>query len=101
MERSAALSAAFKSIKKGLSEAIAHASGNSVDVIIHRPKAIDVKALRLRIGMTQEQFAGVFGFSTATLRHWERGDRTPHGPARVLLNVIDHNPSAVIEALVA
>jgi putative transcriptional regulator len=49
--------------------------------------------------MTQEQFAARFGFSTATLRHWERGDRAPHGPALVLLNVIEHNPKAVIDAL--
>ena len=33
-----------------------------------------------KIGMTQEQFAARFGFSTATLRHWERGDRTPPRP---------------------
>ena len=52
-----------------------------------------------KIGMTQEQFAARFGFSTATLRQWERGDRTPHGPALVLLNAIQHNPQAVIEAL--
>jgi putative transcriptional regulator len=51
--------------------------------------------------MTQEQFAARFGFSTATLRHWERGDRAPHGPALVLLNVIEHNPAAVIDALAA
>ena len=49
--------------------------------------------------MTQEQFAARFGFSTATLRHWERGDRKPHGPSLVLLNVIERNPQAVIEAL--
>jgi putative transcriptional regulator len=49
--------------------------------------------------MTQEQFAASFGFSAATLRHWERGDRSPHGPALVLLNVIEHNPQVVIEAL--
>jgi putative transcriptional regulator len=55
--------------------------------------------VRTKIGMTQEQFAARFGFSTATLRHWERGDRTPHGPALVLLNVIKHNPQAVIAAL--
>lgn len=36
-----------------------------------------------------------------TLRHRERGDRAPHGPALVLLNVIQHNPAAVIEALTA
>ena len=52
-----------------------------------------------KIGMTQEQFVARFGFSTATLRHWERGDRTPHGPALDLLNVIKYNPQAVIAAL--
>jgi len=60
---------------------------------------VDVKAVRAKIGMTQEQFAAMFGFSTSTLRHWERGDRTPQGPALVLLNVIEKNPSAVINAL--
>jgi putative transcriptional regulator len=55
--------------------------------------------VRAKVGMTQEQFASRFGFSTATLRHWERGDRNPHGPALVLLNVIERNPQAVIEAL--
>lgn len=59
----------------------------------------DVKGLRSRVSMTQEQFAARFGFSVATLRHWERGDRTPQGPALVLLNVIDKNPAAVLSAL--
>jgi putative transcriptional regulator len=58
-----------------------------------------VKALRASVGMTQEQFAARFGFSTATLRHWERGDRSPNGSALVLLNVIERNPEAVIAAL--
>lgn len=49
--------------------------------------------------MTQEQFAARFGFSTATLRHWERGDRSPHCLALVLTDVIEYNPQVVIEAL--
>ena len=93
------MSAAFESIKLGLQEAIAHAKGEAGGVCLHRPRVVDVKALRAKVGMTQEQFAARFGFSTATLRHWERGDRSPHGPALVLLNVIEHNPQAVIEAL--
>lgn len=93
------MSKAFNSIKKGLQEAIAHAEGDAPGTRIHRPRPVDVKALRSKIGMTQEQFAARFGFSTATLRHWERGDRAPHGPALVLLNVIEHNPKAVIDAL--
>ena len=93
------MSAAFENIKLGLQEAIAHAKGDAGGVRLHRPRVVDVKALRAKVGMTQEQFAARFGFSIATLRHWERGDRSPHGPALVLLNVIEHNPQAVIEAL--
>jgi putative transcriptional regulator len=95
------MSTAFDSIKQGLQEAIAHAEGHGRGVRVHRPRPVDVKALRAKVDMTQEEFAAKFGFSTATLRHWERGDRAPHGPALVLLNVIDHNPNAVIEALAA
>jgi putative transcriptional regulator len=91
----------FDSIRQGLDEAIAHAKGKSVAAIVHHPRDVDVAALRKRIGMTQQEFAARFGFSVATLRHWERGDRQPHGPARVLLKVIDKNPQSVIEALAA
>jgi putative transcriptional regulator len=93
------MSKAFESIKQGLREAIDHAGGDSDSARVYRPRSVDVKALRSRVEMTQEQFAARFGFSVATLRHWERGDRTPHGPALVLLNVIDKNPAAVLTAL--
>jgi putative transcriptional regulator len=49
--------------------------------------------------MTQAEFASTFGISLGTLRHWERGDRTPRGPALVLLNVLAKDPQAVIRAL--
>jgi len=90
---------AFDSIARGLNEAIAHAKGKKVAVKIYRPEAVDVSALRQRMGMTQEQFAARFGFSVATLRHWERGDRTPQGASLVLLNVIKRAPDAVRAAL--
>lgn len=95
------MSKAFDSIKQGLHEAIAHAEGKGAGVRVHRPRPVDVKALRAKVEMTQEEFAARFGFSTATLRHWERGDRQPHGASLVLLNVIERNPRAVIEALTA
>lgn len=93
------MTTAFKSIKQGLSEAIQHAKGKRVAAQIYEPKEVDVAALRQRIGMTQEQFASRFGFSVATLRHWERGDRNPAGPSLVLLNVIERDPKAVMRAL--
>lgn len=91
---------AFDSIRQGLQEAIAHAQGETdAGINVYRPHSVDVKALRRRVAMTQEQFAARFGFSVATLRHWERGDRAPQGPALVLLNVIEKDPGAVLNAL--
>ncbi len=92
---------AFESIKQGLNEAIAHAKskGETTGIQLYQPQAVDVSGLRQRLSLTQEQFAARFGFSVATLRHWERGDRAPSGASLVLLNVIDRNPSAVLEAL--
>ena len=93
---------AFNSIKQGLSEAIAHAKTKDTQnsgVKLYQPHAVNVSALRQRLSLTQEQFAARFGFSVATLRHWERGDRSPSGASLVLLNVIDRNPTAVLQAL--
>lgn len=93
---------AFDSIKQGLTEAIAHANskGRKTDEVkLYQPHAVDVSTLRERLHLTQEQFAARFGFSVATLRHWERGDRSPSGASLVLLNVIDRNPNAVLQAL--
>lgn len=92
---------AFDSIKQGLNEAIAHAKskGQTKGIKLYQPHAVDVSGLRQRLSLTLEQFAARFGFSVATLRHLERGDRAPSGASLVLLNVIDRNPGAVLEAL--
>ena len=93
---------AFDSIKQGLNEAIAHAKtkdSKSKGIKLYQPQAVDVSGLRQRLSLTQEQFAARFGFSVATLRHWERGDRSPSGASLVFLNVIDRNPAAVLQAL--
>ena len=89
------------SIRRGLEEAVAYARGEA-DIgryRVHVPQAIDVKAIRTKLGMTQEEFAGRFGFSVNTLRHWEQGKRHPEGPARAYLMVIDHAPKVVQKAL--
>lgn len=95
------MSKAFESIRQGLREAVAHQKGKARGVKTYTPSEVDVQALRQRIGMTQEEFAAKFGISLGTLRHWERGDRKPHGPALVLLRVIDKNDRAVLRALAA
>lgn len=93
------MNSAYKSIKKGLDEAIEHAKGKKSKAIVHKFTSVEVKNIRLNIGMSQSEFASAFGISVSTLRHWERGDRTPHGPALVLLNVVAREPKAVLNAL--
>jgi putative transcriptional regulator len=93
------MSSAFESIRQGLKEAVAHARGEATAIKLYEPAPVDVAAVRARLGLTQAQFAARFGFSVATLRHWERGDRRPQGPALVLLNLIDREPQAVMGAL--
>jgi putative transcriptional regulator len=89
------------SIRRGLEEALAYTEGMA-DISrygIHVPADIDVKSIRTRLNMTQEEFAGRFGFSINTLRHWEQRRRVPEGPTRAYLLVIDRNPKAVQKAL--
>jgi putative transcriptional regulator len=59
----------------------------------------DVKSVRETLNASQTEFALMIGVSVATLRNWEQGRRTPHGPALALLRVAARNPRAVAEAL--
>ena len=95
----AIMSEAFESIKQGLEEAIEFSKGKQKKAIVHEFTPVDVKNIRTNIGMSQNEFASAFGISVSTLRHWERGDRKPHGPALVLLNVVSKEPKAVLKAL--
>ena len=93
------MSSAFESIKQGLNEAVAFSKGKINKAVVHEFSPIDVKNIRANVGMTQNEFASAFGISVSTLRHWERGDRTPQGPARVLLHVVGKEPETVLKAL--
>lgn len=62
-------------------------------------EADDIRALRERSGMTQQQFAAAFGIGLGTLQKWERGERRPSGAAKSLLRVMQTNLPAVFGAL--
>jgi putative transcriptional regulator len=63
------------------------------------PSDVDVRAIRAKLGLSQNAFASKFGISPANLRNWEQGIRAPEGSARVLLTIIDQEPEAVERAL--
>ena len=89
------------SIRRGLAEAVAYSEGKADESLykVHIPVKLDVKAIRSRLKMTQQQFAARFGFNITTLRHWEQGRRAPEGPTRAYLLVIDRDPDAIQKAL--
>ena len=91
----------FSSIKQGLTEAIDFTEGRPGKAVVHEFTPVDVKLVRKKLGMSQPEFASAFGISLGTLRHWERGDRKPRGPALVLLNIVAKEPKVVLKALAA
>lgn len=95
------MSKAADSIRRGLEEAVRYAKGRASKRAyrVHVPAHVDVKAIRRKLGMTQQTFAARFGFSINMLRHWEQGKREPEAPARAYLLVIDRAPDAVQKAL--
>ena len=80
-------------------EALAHAKGEPNKVVVHAPASVDVKAIRLRQGLSQAAFARRYGFSLDSVQNWETGRRQPEGPARLFLTVIDREPEAVRRAI--
>jgi len=90
-----------ESIIQGLKEAIAWTEGKNrkVRVTIVDVPEVDVRKVRLKMGLSQAQFAAKFGFPPATLRNWEQGRSRPDAPTRVLLAVIARHPEAVEDVL--
>jgi putative transcriptional regulator len=88
-------------ILASLQEAVDWVEGKDTKVAVTTVMVpmVDVRATRLRLGLSQAAFAAKFGFQAATLRNWEQGRTQPDGPSRVLLAVIDKHPEAVEDAL--
>lgn len=55
----------------------------------------DARAIRQRMGLTQDAFAALLGVSARTLEGWEQGRRHPRGPALALLRVASNHPEAL------
>ncbi|MCG8355383.1 MAG: helix-turn-helix domain-containing protein [Kiloniellales bacterium] len=79
--------------------AIARGEADPDSYRVHVPEAVDVKAIRKGLEMTQAEFSQSFGISLSTLRKWEQEGRQPEGPARAYLKVIQREPNAVRRAL--
>lgn len=94
------MSDAFKSIEKGLHEAVAHMRG-AAGAMVHEIEVPDpdVRGIRNQTGLSQADFARSIGVKKATLLNWEQNRRRPDGPARVLLAMIEKEPDIVRRVL--
>jgi putative transcriptional regulator len=87
-------------LARGLRQAVAYERGRLKGRIevYNVPPAVDVRAIRDKIGLSQADFANRYGFNRRSLQDWEQGRRTPDSAARAYLLVIATNPRAVDEA---
>ena len=66
---------------------------------IHEFPEPDIKAIREGIGYSQSKFAALIGVNIRTLQNWEQGHRHPTGPAKVLLRLVQADPTLVVKNL--
>lgn len=74
----------------------------TVGIIAHRhepPRRVDVGELRARSGLSQEEFALVYGLDVATVRNWEQGRSQPDTASRAYLWMIQRRPELVLDML--
>ena len=93
------MSGLFESIKQGLSEAVEFERGNLPGVRfdkitispVHKHSGSEVKAIRLKLNMTQKLFAATLGVSSKTVEAWESGINPPSGSANRMLELLSRD----------
>jgi putative transcriptional regulator len=86
----------------GSEQAISFADGRPAPRANDSGRFLDAayaRNVRGRTGLTQTAFAAQIGVPVETVRNWEQGKRSPRGPARALLKVIEGAPEAAFAAL--
>lgn len=94
------MSKAGSKLIKSARQALAYARGEITEgFVAHVPEEVDVKAIRLGLGLTQPEFSSRFGFDVRAVQEWEQKRRQPERSARILLQIIAREPEAVKRAL--
>jgi putative transcriptional regulator len=90
---------AFDKIAAGLTEALEVARGNAKPAKLFVPPEMDVRAIRHKLDLSQEDFAAAFCFTVNQIRDWEQGRTRPIGSMRAYLIMIEKAPEVVLEIL--
>jgi len=87
---------------EAMNEVAAIAKGEAEPAAVHHVPVIpdvDVRELRVRLGLSRAQFSQRFGLPSRTVQEWEQGRRRPDQAVRAYLAVIARDPEAVSKAL--
>jgi putative transcriptional regulator len=90
---------AFDKIAEGLSEVLAITRGEAKPAKLHIPAEIDVRSIRAKLALSQDDFAALFGFTVNQIKDWEQGRSRPLGGVRAYLMIIDRDPKSVLALL--
>jgi len=90
---------AFDKIAEGLGEVLAIARGEVKPAKLYIPAEIDVKSIRSKMALSQDEFATLFGFTLNQIKDWEQGRSRPLGGVRAYLTIIDRDPKSVLGLL--
>ena len=90
------MSKAGERLLKAAKEARLIAQGSKEPANKYIPADIDVRAIRRKLELTQDDFASRFGFTVNQIREWEQQRARPLGGVRAYLMLIDQAPDRVL-----
>ena len=89
----------FEKLVASIEEAGEIKAGSKAPSRVYEIKPPEIKTVREKLDVSQNEFALMIGVSVRTLQNWEQGRRKPEGPAKALLRIASRNPDAVLDAL--
>lgn len=89
----------FDKLVSSIKEAGEIKAGRKAPSRVYEIKPPEIKKVRQKLNISQNEFALMIGVSVRTLQNWEQGRRKPEGPAKALLRIASKNPGVVLDAL--
>jgi len=83
----------FNELKTSLEEAVEIKQGKKPALRVTRYDVANVKALRAKLDVSQQELADALGTSVDTIKSWENKRRNPTGLAAKVLATIKDNPN--------
>jgi len=89
----------FADLTQSVKEAVAIRKGKLEAGRITVIESPNVKNIRAKTGLSQNEFSQLIGVKVATLQNWEQQRRRPTGAAAALLKIVAKEPELALRAL--